>query len=63
MMDVAQSGIDGSVGECGWAGAAKTHYWVDPVQEIVGVTMTQYMVAFDLPDKDFQLLAYQALED
>ena len=63
MMDVAQSGIDGSVGEFGWSGAAKTHYWVDPVQEIVGVTMTQFMVAFDLPDKDFQLLAYQALED
>ncbi|MFN8440171.1 MAG: serine hydrolase domain-containing protein [Caldilineaceae bacterium] len=63
LMNVAQSALVGSVGEFGWAGAAKTYYWVDPVEEIVGVLMTQYMVAFDLPDKDFQLLAYQALED
>lgn len=63
LMDVALTGIDGSVGEFGWAGAAKTHYWVDPVEEIVGVTMTQYMMCFDLPEKDFQLLVYQALRD
>lgn len=63
LMDVAQSALVGSSGEFGWAGAAKTYYWVDPVEEIVGVLMTQYMVSFDLPDKDFQLLAYQALED
>jgi len=25
--------------------------------------MTQYMVGFDLPEKDFQVLAYQALVD
>ena len=29
-MDVAQIGVSGSVGEFGWSGAAKTHYWVDP---------------------------------
>ena len=29
----------------------------------VGVLMTQYMVSFELPDKDFQVLAYQALLD
>ena len=30
LLDVAQSGAPGSVGEFGWSGAAKTHYWVDP---------------------------------
>ena len=26
----------GSVGEFGWSGAAKTFYWVDPVEQVVG---------------------------
>jgi hypothetical protein len=36
-------------------------YWVDPKEALVGVLMTQYMVGFDAPEKDFQVLAYQAL--
>ena len=63
LLNVAESSLPGSVGEFGWGGAAKTYYWVDPKEELVGVLMTQYMVAFDLPDKDFQVLAYQALLD
>ena len=43
-MDVAETGGPGSVGEYGWAGAAKTYYWVDPEEDLVGVFMTQYMV-------------------
>jgi CubicO group peptidase (beta-lactamase class C family) len=61
LLNVAESALPGSVGEFGWGGAAKTYYWVDPQEELVGVLMTQYMVGFDLPDKDFQVLAYQAL--
>jgi CubicO group peptidase (beta-lactamase class C family) len=61
LLNVAESALPGSVGEFGWAGAAKTYYWVDPKEEIIGIVMTQFMVAFDLPDKDFQVLAYQAL--
>jgi CubicO group peptidase (beta-lactamase class C family) len=63
LLNVAESALPGSVGEFGWGGAAKTYYWVDPKEELVGVLMTQYMVSFELPDKDFQLLAYQALLD
>lgn len=63
LLNVAESAVTGSVGEFGWAGAAKTHFWVDPQEEIIGVLMSQYMTAFDLPDKDFQVLAYQALAD
>jgi CubicO group peptidase (beta-lactamase class C family) len=50
-------------GEFGWAGAAKTYYWVDPVEKIVGVFMTQSMLSFDLPDADLKALAYGALVD
>lgn len=63
IMDVAQSGIPGSVGSHGWSGAAKTHFWVDPREEIVGLFMSQFMIAFDWPERDFQVLAYAALDD
>ena len=53
----------GSVGEFGWSGAAKTHYWVDPKEEMVGLFMTQSMMSFDLPELDLRALAYQAVED
>jgi CubicO group peptidase (beta-lactamase class C family) len=63
LMDAAQSGAPGSVGEFGWSGAAKTHYWVDPKEELVGLFMTQSMMSFDLPEFDLRALAYQAIED
>ena len=52
-----------SSGEFGWAGAAKTYYWVDPREEIVAVIMTQFMVGMTLPEVDFRSAVYQALED
>jgi CubicO group peptidase (beta-lactamase class C family) len=63
LLDVAQSGAPGSVGEFGWSGAAKTHYWVDPKEEVVGLFMTQSMMSFDLPELDLRALAYQAIDD
>ena len=63
LLNVAESAVPGSVGEFGWGGAAKTNFWVDPKEHLIGVFMTQYMMAFDLPDKDFKVLAYQALID
>lgn len=63
VLDVAQTTGTGSVGEYGWAGAAKTYYWVDPVEELVGVFMTQYMTGVLLPDRDFRSLVYQAIID
>jgi CubicO group peptidase (beta-lactamase class C family) len=62
-LDIAQTGAPGSVGEFGWAGAAKTHYWVDPVEQVVGVFMTQSMSSFDLPELDLRALAYGAIID
>jgi CubicO group peptidase (beta-lactamase class C family) len=63
LQNVAESAVTGSVGEYGWAGAAKTYFWVDPQEALIGVFMSQYMISFDLPDKDFQVLAYQAMVD
>ena len=61
--DVALTGAPGSVGEFGWSGAAKTYYWVDPVEKVVGIFMTQSMSSFDLPEFDLKALAYQAIVD
>jgi CubicO group peptidase (beta-lactamase class C family) len=62
-MDIGQTALPGSPGEFGWAGAAKTYYWVDPVEEIVGVLLTQHMVGFDLPEADLRAVVYQSIED
>jgi len=62
-LDVAQTGAPGSAGEFGWSGAAKTYYWVDPVEQVVGVFMTQSMSSFDLPELDLRALAYGAIVD
>jgi CubicO group peptidase (beta-lactamase class C family) len=62
-LDVAQISAAGSVGEFGWSGAAKTHYWVDPQEQIVAVFMTQSMLSYHSPELDLRALVYQALDD
>ncbi len=62
-LDVALTSAPGSVGEFGWSGAAKTHYWVDPEEQVVGLFMTQSMLNYDLPELDLRALAYQAIDD
>ena len=44
LLNVAESAMPGSVGEFGWDGAAKTYYWVDPKEELVGILMAQVHV-------------------
>lgn len=41
--DVARTGIAGSVGEYWWGGAASTAFWIDPVEDICVVFLTQFM--------------------
>jgi len=62
LLDVASSGAPGTAGEYGWSGAAKTHYWVDPREQVVALFMTQSMLSFDGPELDLRALVYQALE-
>ena len=63
LIDVAASAGPGSVGEFGWAGAARTYYWVDPVEDLVGVMMTQYMTGVHSPDRVFRSLVFAAITD
>ena len=61
-LDLAATNAPGSIGEFGWSGAAKTHYWVDLKEEIVALFMTQSMMSFDLPELEMRALVYQALD-
>ena len=64
MMDVAQSGMMGSVGLHGWGGWANTHFWVDPQEQLIGILMLQYVPSGTYPvTSDFRTLVYQALID
>ena len=53
-----------SVGAYGWGGAAKTDFWIDPAEEMIGLMMTQYMPIEPYPVQErFKNLAYQAIAD
>ena len=41
--DVAKTQVAGSVGEYWWGGAASTAFWIDPVEDICVVFLTQFM--------------------
>ncbi len=41
--DVARTGVAGSRGEFWWGGAASTAFWIDPVEDISVVFLTQFM--------------------
>jgi CubicO group peptidase (beta-lactamase class C family) len=62
LMDVAQSGMAGSVGEFGWPGALRTFFWIDPVKDLYGLFMTQ-LRAQKRPGFQYQFkqLTYQAM--
>ncbi len=51
-----------SLGECGWAGAASTFFWIDPAEELIGVVMTQYLGSNVAIGEEFMTATYQALE-
>ena len=63
LLNVAESKKPGSVGEYGWAGVAKTYFWVDPKEEIIGILMAQSMMQFETPERELQVMAYAAINE
>lgn len=63
---VSDSGLRGEVGSPGefnWGGAYHTSYWVDPVEKLTVVYMTQVLPAFGLDDfGKVRALVYQAID-
>jgi CubicO group peptidase (beta-lactamase class C family) len=61
---LGRTGQPGSVGAFGWGGAYYTAYWVDPLEKLVGVFMSQVLPAGDLDLSDkFKALTYQSIVD
>ncbi|WP_336367190.1 serine hydrolase domain-containing protein [Marinobacter sp. C2H3] len=61
--DVPKSHIIGSEGEYGWGGLASTNFWVDPVEDVVGIFMTQLIPSSSYPlRQELRALVYGALD-
>ena len=61
--DPAAGGVIGSVGEYNWGGAAGTVFWIDPVEELVVVSMIQLMGSPYPLRADLKVATYQALTE
>ena len=61
--DSAAIGVLGSDGEYNWGGAAGTIFWVDPVEELVVVSMIQLMQSPWPFRADVKIAIYQALSE
>jgi len=64
MTNPARAQMLGSAGAFGGGGAANTEFWVDPVEDMIGLLMTQYIAYTPCPVAlDFKALAMQAIVD
>lgn len=62
MLDLAQNGTMGSLGDHGWGGYAETFFWIDPLEEMIALLMCQYQPSQTYPiRKEFRTVVYQAL--
>ena len=62
--DLAASGLNGTVGEYNWSGLAGTTFWIDPVEEMVGLYMIQMLPPrYSAGGAQFKRLAYQSIAD
>ena len=63
LMDPAANAGLGTIGEFAWGGAASTRFWVDPVEKISCIFMTQFMPSSYYPiRRELTTSVYQALK-
>ena len=64
MLDPARAQILGSPGEYAWGGAASTGFWIDPVEDMAVIMMTQLTPSSTYPiRRELRVLTYQAIVD
>ncbi len=61
LMNPAERGNIGSVGEFGWSGAASTHVLIDPKEDLVAIYCTQLMSSDFQIRANFATLLYQSI--
>ncbi len=64
-LDTVDGQISGTPGQYYWSGAAGTFFWIDPVEELAVVFMTQYMAWSPAPRfnvaRELRAIVYGAL--
>ena len=64
VLDPVANKVPSSPGEFAWGGAASTAFWVDPVERITALFLTQLMPSSTYPIRpELRQLVYQALVD
>jgi CubicO group peptidase (beta-lactamase class C family) len=62
--DAVKAKVLSSIGDYGWGGAASTAFWVDPVEGITALFLTQLLPSSTHPIRpQLKQLVYQALVD
>jgi CubicO group peptidase (beta-lactamase class C family) len=62
VVDPAAANVLDSPGEFAWGGAASTYFWIDPVEEVIAVFITQLLPSSSYPiRRELKTLVYQAL--
>tara|TARA_B100002019_G_scaffold184794_1_gene159525 strand:- start:1099 stop:2343 length:1245 start_codon:yes stop_codon:yes gene_type:complete len=56
-------GSGGRKGECGWGGAASTHFWMLPKDGLVAITLRNFMPYEWTLENELKPLIYQAMSD
>jgi CubicO group peptidase (beta-lactamase class C family) len=63
-IDPVKSKVAGSVGDFGWGGAASTTFWVDPLEDLTVVFLTQLLPSSTHPIRpQLRQLVHQAIVD
>jgi CubicO group peptidase (beta-lactamase class C family) len=63
-LDPAKSQLSGTPGEYAWGGAASTAFWIDPMEELVFIFMTQLMPSSHYNiRRELRAIVYSALTD
>ncbi|MBI0539703.1 class A beta-lactamase-related serine hydrolase [Roseomonas sp. KE2513] len=64
MLDPARAQVLGTPGEYAWGGAASTAFWIDPVEDMAVILLTQLMPSSTYPiRRELRVLSYQAIVD
>jgi CubicO group peptidase (beta-lactamase class C family) len=64
MTNPARSLLPGSAGDFSWGGLASTYFWVDPVEDLIAIFLTQLMPSATYPvRRELRTLVYSAFEE
>jgi CubicO group peptidase (beta-lactamase class C family) len=64
MLDPAKARVIGSPGEYAWGGYASTAFWIDPLEDMTVIFLTQLIPSSAYPiRRELRILTYQAITD